>query len=314
MRKIEVVYTADQVKINATVSLLAERLDAAEKNLFSKSGQDLFFIEICVLFYLILICLCYILIELVSMLDEQISNSLNEQHVLIQNATVLDKLGEVLGSRGIQHFIFLGIVMQIEQIANSYLTVLAEGGIQLKLQGEGDSSDKIMKSVYVRAADGEWKERGLSQLSGGQWRRVSMSLDLAFAEVVRRRGALRCNVLVMDEVLTHLDASGREAVGTVLRAMVDGIRHDDVVDVSSEDMVEDIDVDENGLTTISRPTNKSDKSRISRSLLGGGAYETVVVILQDLAAMELEESFDHVDIVVKDADTAKVVVDGVLIK
>ena len=42
-----------------------------------------------------------------------------------------------------------------------------------------------------------------------------------------------------------------------------------------------------------------------------GAYETVLVILQDLSAMELEEAFDHVDIVCKSADTASVRVDGV---
>ena len=49
-----------------------------------------------------------------------------------------------------------------------------------------------------------------------------MALDLAFAEVVRRRGILRSNLIVMDEVLTHLDSSGRESVGSVLRAMVEG--------------------------------------------------------------------------------------------
>ena len=85
----------------------------------------------------------------------------------------------------------------------------------------GDELDKIVKSVLVRSADGMYRERGLSQLSGGQWRRVSMALDFAFAEIIRRKGALRCNMLVMDEILTHLDSSGREAVGTVLRAMVD---------------------------------------------------------------------------------------------
>jgi hypothetical protein len=46
-------------------------------------------------------------------------------------------------------------------------------------------------------------------------------------------------------------------------------------------------------------------------ILGGGSYETVLVILQDLAATELEEAFDHIDVVVKQADTARVVVDGV---
>ena len=74
--------------------------------------------------------------------------------------------------------------------------------------------------MIVRSADGKYRERGLSQLSGGQWRRVSMALDLAFAEIIRRKGSLRCNLIVMDEVLTHLDSSGREAVGSVLRSMV----------------------------------------------------------------------------------------------
>lgn len=81
-----------------------------------------------------------------------------------------------------------------------------------------------MKSVMVRSADGSFRERGLSQLSGGQWRRVSMALDFAFAEIIRRKGSLRSNLIVMDEVLTHLDSSGREAVGSVLRAMVDNTR------------------------------------------------------------------------------------------
>ena len=46
-------------------------------------------------------------------------------------------------------------------------------------------------------------------------------------------------------------------------------------------------------------------------LTGGGAYETVLVILQDLAATELEEAFDHIDVVVKKADTTKVIIDGI---
>lgn len=173
----------------------------------------------------------------------------------------------------------MSVIKLLEDIANSYLQVLAEGGIQLALEGDnihffnnhyqhccplsslkyiikvllggdissylhihlltnwftsqslvfshylqGDELDKIVKSVMVRSADGSFRERGLSQLSGGQWRRVSMALDFAFAEIIRRKGSLRSNLIVMDEVLTHLDSSGREAVGSVLRAMVDNTR------------------------------------------------------------------------------------------
>jgi len=50
--------------------------------------------------------------------------------------------------------------------------------------------------------------------------------------------------------------------------------------------------------------------RLTGALLGGGAYETVIVILQDLAAAELSEAFDHVDVVVKQSDSSRVVLDG----
>ena len=129
-----------------------------------------------------------------------------------EQALVLRRLAEVLGPRGILQYVFIGAMRLLEEIANTYLTLLADGGIQLSLQGEWDS-EKMIKKVLVRAADGELRERGLAQLSGGQWRRVSFALDLAFAEVVRRKGTLRCSLMVLDEILTHLDASGRHAVG-----------------------------------------------------------------------------------------------------
>lgn len=49
---------------------------------------------------------------------------------------------------------------------------------------------------------------------------------------------------------------------------------------------------------------------MTKLLARSGPYETVIVILQDLVAMELEEAFDHVDVVVKVADVSTVVLDG----
>ena len=42
--------------------------------------------------------------------------------------------------------------------------------------------------------------RSLAQLSGGERRRVALALALGFADLVRSRGRLTCNLLVMDEV------------------------------------------------------------------------------------------------------------------
>ena len=76
---------------------------------------------------------------------------------------------------------------------------------------------------------------------------------------------------MLDEPLTHLDATGRAQVGKILRSLLQKGRGED-----------------------------DTKSNLS----------TIVLILQDLAAEELEESFDSIDEVVKDNGTSQVVLDG----
>lgn len=45
-------------------------------------------------------------------------------------------------------------------------------------------------------------QRSISQLSGGEKKRVALALGLGFAEVVAARGRLTSNILVLDEVRT----------------------------------------------------------------------------------------------------------------
>ena len=231
-------------------------------------------------------------------LEEEAKESGNEKIDLKRNSIILEQLASIIGPRGIQHYIFTGVLRLLESIANSYLSILADGGIQLSLHSDEDA-DKIVKSVLIRASDGKYHERALSQLSGGQWRRVSMSLDFAFAEVVRRKGTLRSNFIVMDEVLTHLDASGREAVGSVLRALVAKKCDND-------------NKDEEGVQEDDQEDGQEDDQEWVKDLLGGGSYDTVLIILQDLAATELEEAFDHIDVVVKERDISMVEIDGLI--
>ena len=255
-----------------------------------------------------------------SAVQERSAAQVRIQELLSQNAAVsedltsqglvLERLASVLGTRGIQNYVFQNVIEQLESITNAYLMVLAEGGIQLALQGDGEDEDRIVKSVWVRSkeSDGEYRERSLAQLSGGQWRRVSLALDFAFAELIRRRGVLRSNLMVMDEVLTHLDASGRESVGTVLRAMVQGPGAFNGTTTAEGEKGTEEGVDEFGVALPSAEEKRMQ--RLTGALMGGGAYETVIVILQDLAAAELSEAFDHVDVVVKQSDSSRVVLDG----
>ena len=296
LSRIENELSNTQTRANATISLIEDRLKSARDSVTTKSIP---------------------LFEL----EDIVARGNQEKRDIVARAAVYSRLGDCLGPRGIQHYIFLGLLRQLEEIANSYLDVLADGGIRLALQGD-DDGDRIIKTVSIRTADGQYMERGLSQLSGGQWRRVSMALDFAFAEVIRRKGTLRSNLMVMDEVLTHLDASGREAVGTVLRAMVGPTVNKSkksvikgVVTESSVNKEDEfgIEVSDGYGALVNTDNGRKEVDMtpdLSQTLLSAGSYETVIVILQDLVAQEFEESFDHIDTVVKDGDSSTVRIDG----
>ena len=108
----------------------------------------------------------------------------------------------------------------------------------------------------------------------GQWRRCSLALSLGFSDLVARRGRLCSSLLVLDEPLTHLDSNGRDNVGRLLRKII-----------------------------------HSSNSPRSTGPVGGLLLSTIIIILQDLVAEELSESFDCIDQVVRSKGHSTVVVD-----
>ena len=109
-----------------------------------------------------------------------------------------------------------------------------------------------------------------ASLSGGQLRRCSLAVNFGFAEMVAMRGNFRPSLCVLDEPLTHLDRSGRSDVGRVLRLL------------------------------LSQDAERGSRLNVS----------TILMILQDLIAEELEEAFDFIDEVVKKNGQSSVRVDG----
>jgi DNA repair exonuclease SbcCD ATPase subunit len=190
---------------------------------------------------------------------EELKSKMEDQ---IRLERVMKELSDSFGPRGVQTFVLQNVVEVLQTISQTYLDDLSDGSQRLVLSL--DAGDRISRTASVRGADGEFKERPLSTLSGGQWRRCSLALTLGFAELLARRGKMRPSICILDEPLTHLDRSGRTKVGEVMRKML--YPQDDSVGIG----------------------------------LGGGlGISTIIVILQDLAAEELEEAFDKIDEVVK---------------
>lgn len=206
----------------------------------------------------------------------QVRSRLDEMYAELesekQDSRVMSELGERFGQRGVQTFVLQNVVDVLQACSQTYLDDLSDGSQRMDLSL--DAGDRISRTAFVAGADGAYKERSLAALSGGQWRRCSLALTFGFAELVARRGKFRPSMCVLDEPLTHLDRSGRSKVGDVIRKML-------------------------------RPTD-SDKT----GGFGMMGMSTVLIILQDLAAEELDEAFDYIDEVVKEDSASRVKVDG----
>jgi DNA repair exonuclease SbcCD ATPase subunit len=180
-------------------------------------------------------------------------------------------LADTFGPKGVQAFVLRNIVQSLQYCSQTYLDELSDGSLQLRMQV--GSNDSIIKQASVRNPDGTWRVRPLSSLSGGQWRRCSLSLSLGYIDLASKRGRMRSSLLVLDEPLTHLDSAGRKSVGQLLRKM---LNHDF----------------DHGKTGI-----------------GSFVLSTILVILQEIAAEEIEDCFDQTDEVIKLGGESFVIID-----
>ena len=141
--------------------------------------------------------------------DEHKGHETEEQHMKQLRHAFQDGVPAMLRDHMLQ---------DLERRAKAYIDQLS-GAIRLKL--EMAVGEKMVRAVSVKGDDGIWRDRALRLLSAGEWWRVSLGFALAYAEFVRERLELSCNLLVLDEAFQHLDAEGVQAVIATLKALDD---------------------------------------------------------------------------------------------
>ena len=182
-------------------------------------------------------------------------------------------LGDMFGPKGVQAFVLRNVIQALQICSQSYLDDLSNGSLHLRVQV--GTNDSILKQAAVRNLDGTWRYRPLSSLSGGQWRRCSLALSLGYVDLASKRGKMRSSLLVLDEPLTHLDSAGRKCVGKLLRKMV---------------------------------WPEPNARQIGRGS-SFNSLTTILVILQEIAAEEIEDCFNEIDEVIKLGGESFVVLD-----
>ena len=134
------------------------------------------------------------------------------------STALFGELVEHFGKRGVQNLLYTLALSQLEAAAAVYTGELSSGRLQLRLAFD-EQLRSVRKHVRVRRPDGSFAERSIAQLSGGEWRRVGLGLSLAFADFAKQRSGLSCNLLVLDEVMQHMDVDGQAAMARVLRGL-----------------------------------------------------------------------------------------------
>ncbi|GAX81139.1 hypothetical protein CEUSTIGMA_g8573.t1, partial [Chlamydomonas eustigma] len=190
-----------------------------------------------------------------SKLQHSISEQQKVQQLQRQQIQNFEEVEKALGRGGIPSFVLEGVLGELqartatflEQLSDSMVlelsattpgvsrggkslpTVSKRGGSSSAADGSSSSSssrdkEEIFKVVKVRVKE-QMIPRSLSQLSGGERRRVALALALGFADLLRCRGRLSSNILVLDEVLQQLDGEGCSRLADVLR----GLPHDSIL-------------------------------------------------------------------------------------
>jgi len=130
------------------------------------------------------------------------SSSLENSRLQVARyATLKDAYQEV------KQYVFRGLLAELTKKANKYLVDLFEVPVSIKFTNEGEDGEasKIQVSVSL---DGH--ERPLGLYSGGQFRRISLAVDLALSEIISGRSHNPANLRVFDEPFKDLSEVSME--------------------------------------------------------------------------------------------------------
>ena len=106
------------------------------------------------------------------------------------------------GFKEIKSFVFNSALHELTDKTNIYLTELFE--VPISIAFTNDNMKIGMDVVYDN------KNRGLGLLSGGQFRRVSLAVDLALSDIINTRKGSKFNLLILDEYFKDLSEQSME--------------------------------------------------------------------------------------------------------
>lgn len=120
-------------------------------------------------------------------------------------------------NEGLPSIILDSITAELAESANVHLGVLADGDITVIFDTETTLKSGKVKDEFTIEVDIEGA--GNVQPSGGQWRKITLASNLALMDVVSKRAHSSIDLLLIDEALDGLDATGQDRVVDLLEQL-----------------------------------------------------------------------------------------------
>lgn len=147
--------------------------------------------------------------EKISTLEERRKTNSERVKKLEEDLKYLSFWKNGFGPTGIRSFISDEVIVELNEIVQSYLNDLFDGAVAVVFESESTNQkglvqNKISTKFYLNG-----KESPLGLLSGGERQRVVLAVDLALSDIAERRSGTKINLKFLDEPFNGIDSSGQ---------------------------------------------------------------------------------------------------------
>jgi len=142
--------------------------------------------------------------------------------VSIENErAIYQELAAAFGRKGIQAMIIEAAIPDLEAEANSLLSRMTEGRMQVKLETQRDNKKGLtMETLDIKVSD-ELGTRNYELFSGGETFRINFALRVALSKLLARRAGAQLRLLVIDEGFGTQDNQGKERLVEAINTIQD---------------------------------------------------------------------------------------------
>lgn len=109
--------------------------------------------------------------------------------------------------KDVKAFVFTSVLEELTRASNSYISELFEVPVQIHFTNEDDSGDLSKIDIQVEI---EGVRRSLGLYSGGQFKRIELSVDLALSSIISSRSQNPFQIRCFDEPFQNLSEASME--------------------------------------------------------------------------------------------------------